>query len=262
MRAFGNGTTFAILAWFSVLHSCRSRGHHIMLITIPRSRYLSKQKTILRSRKNASLSKQKLLRSSNSAVEIEPVKPAKEVEISNNLSYPDTPSSGCMDLGSVSNRGLRRSARLSLNPRLSSNTVESLDTPGIIEGNADKKSESTVKVQRVSCLDFGEVCVELEKDGGVGSECLRLRSGKKLLKREADDLVLDGICLLTGIERTHKTMRAFGNGTTFAILARFSELHSYSPKISYNTLSEQCMNLSLLSLKQTNLCRSRSRNAA
>ncbi|KAK1418631.1 hypothetical protein QVD17_27776 [Tagetes erecta] len=172
--------------------------------------------TVLRSRKNAS-SKQKLL-SSKSGVEIEPVTPAKEVEISNNLSYPDTPSSGCMDLGSVSNRGLRRSARLSLNPRLS-NVVKSvgcrrkrkavsvekceegsvdvgvsmeLDTPGIVEGNADKERESKVKVQKVSGLDFGEVCVELEKDGGVGRECLRLRSGKKLLKREVDDLVLDG----------------------------------------------------------------------
>ncbi|KAM0030701.1 putative leucine-rich repeat domain superfamily [Helianthus debilis subsp. tardiflorus] len=110
-------------------------------------------------------------------VEIEPSTPAKEVEASSS-SFHNTHTSD-------SNLGLRRSARLSLN-RTSFNNAAPAAGRGKRKAVNDDLDKESATVRLPLDLDTPVKAPTLDvQDGDVGNRCLRLRSGKKLVKPEA-----------------------------------------------------------------------------
>ncbi|MFS7965500.1 putative leucine-rich repeat domain superfamily [Helianthus anomalus] len=112
-------------------------------------------------------------------VEIEPSTPAKEVEASSS-SFHNTHTSD-------SNLGLRRSARLSLNRTSFNNNAAGSTSRCKRKAVNDDLDKESATVRLPLDLDTPVKAPTLDvQDSDVGNPCLRLRSGKKLVKPEAN----------------------------------------------------------------------------
>ncbi|XP_076907286.1 uncharacterized protein LOC143563680 [Bidens hawaiensis] len=139
---------------------------------------------VLRSRKPGSSSSS----SPNSGVEIEPATPAKEVESKPVQSSDNLGLVVCTDSMSGSNQGLRRSARLSLNRSLC-NAGESVGCSGKRKA-VKPETERSVRVRVLLDSDNGSGSGSKqcgEESGAESVKCLRVRSGKKVSKREVNE---------------------------------------------------------------------------